>query len=85
MPETESQIDRNYQAFVARLPELLQTHPGKFALLHDEHIDEFFQSALAAVNEGARRFGMGAFSVQEVTSEVENLGFYSYAGSSLLA
>lgn len=85
MLDTDSQVDRNYDAFAVQLPDLLKTNPGQFVLMNDAAIRGFFSSALAAVDEGARRYGLGKFSVQQVTSEAENLGFYSYAGGALQA
>lgn len=80
-----SETERNYAAFMSQLPDLLQTHEGQFALLHAQTVVDYFESAADAVLEGMRRFGRGAYSVQEVTGEVENLGFYSYAGGALHA
>lgn len=81
----KSETERNYAAFLSQLPDLEQTYGGKFALLHAQKVVEYFDSAADAVMAGMRRFGQGAYSVQEVTGEVENLGFYSYAGGALQA
>lgn len=75
-----SEVDRNYEAFVAQLPSILASRRGQFALLHTGEIVEYFGSAVAAAIEGHLRFGDGAYSVQEVTDEADDLGFYSYAG-----
>jgi hypothetical protein len=83
IPKTES--ERNYAAFISQLPDLVDTHGGQFALLHAQKVVEYFESAADAVIEGTRRFGRGQYSVQEVTDEIENLGFYSYAGGPLQA
>jgi len=74
-----TQADRNYEAFKGKLPKLLSTHAGKFAVMHDEEIVEFFDSLADAVRFGAMTYGDTNFSVQEVTSKNVNLGFYSYA------
>lgn len=79
------QVERNFCAFLSKLPDILATARGRFALLHDEEIKDFFDRAADAVAEGSKRFGQGAFSVQEVTEEVESLGFYSYAGGKVQA
>ncbi len=78
--EAPTEVDRNYEAFVAQLPDIIRSHSGQCALLHSEQIVGYFESALEAVMEGYRRFGQGGYSVQEVTTESDNLGFYSYAG-----
>lgn len=85
MPVADTQVDRNFDAFIAFLPQLLQSHPGKFALLHDGHVQNFYESALQAVVDGTKLFGVDQFSVQEVTGRAEDLGFYSYAGSAISA
>ncbi len=76
----DAEIDRNFEAFRNFLPELLQSAPGKFALLHAEKIVSLYDSSLSAVIEGLQRFGEGGYSVQEVSEQADNLGFYSYAG-----
>lgn len=75
-----SEVDRNYEAFVGKLPEILTRRRGQYALLHDREIVSYHNSALEAAVEGHRRFGEEGYSVQEVTDEADNLGFYSYAG-----
>lgn len=77
-----SQTDRNYEAFLARLPELLRDHAGSYALLHNGEVVDFHPSSLAATIAGTKTFGLGGFSVQEVTDKPEHLGFYSYVGGS---
>lgn len=74
-----SQVDKNFEAFQTLLPGLLKTHPGKFAVLHNGQVVEFFDSLPDAVRFGHSQFGDANFSVQEVTSKNVNLGFYSYA------
>ena len=84
--QTEStQLDLNYFAFRSKLPELLQTHAGKYALLYQQNIVSYFDSAIEALTVGHEKYGEGEYSVQEVTGEIENLGFYSYAGAALQA
>jgi len=76
----KGETERNYAAFMSQLPDLLEKFCGQFALMHGQEIDGFFQSALDAIAVGHEKFGEGGYSVQEVTDEIENLGFYSYAG-----
>lgn len=80
-----SETERNYAAFLSQLRDLIDDHRGKFALLHTQKVQGFFDSPVHAVIEGNRRFGSGSYSVQEVTDEIESLGFYSYAGGSVQA
>lgn len=85
MPQPSDQVDQNYAVFERVLPSLLQTNPGEFALMHDAQVVRFRSTALAAVSDGMRLFGPGNYSVQEVTSLADDLGFYSYAGGALQA
>lgn len=75
----QNKVDRNFEAFSKMLPELLQTHPGKYAVLHDGKAVEFFDTLGDAVKFGHAKFGDHNFSVQEVTRQGVNLGFHSYA------
>lgn len=75
------QVDRNFEAFQARLPELLATHHGKTALMKDGEIVDFFDSYADAVRFGLERFkSIDAFSVQQITDKTLSVGIYSYAG-----
>jgi hypothetical protein len=76
-----SEVSRNYEAFVRKLPKLLSTHRGKFALMHRAEIVDFCDSAGDAYKIGVKRFGEGEFSVQEVTDLRADLGFFSHAGT----
>ncbi len=76
----DTEVDRNFEAFATMLPELLQRAPGKYALLHREKLAGLYDKALDAFIEGVQRFGENEYSVQEVTQQSDNLGFYSYAG-----
>lgn len=75
----QQQVDENYAAFRKLLPELLLTHAGKFAVMHDGAVVEFFDSLSDAARFGHLKYGGIDFSVQQVTSQAVNLGFYSYA------
>lgn len=78
--QRETEVDRNYQAFISTLPDIISRYEGKYALMHRQEIVGYFDTALAAITEGFSRFGENDYSVQEVTAERDNLGFYSYAG-----
>jgi len=75
----EQQVKTNYEAFVQKLPELLETHRGKFALMHDGQIVEFFDTAGDAFRTGIKLYHDQDFSIQEVTDSPVDLGFFSYA------
>ncbi len=80
--KAKDQVRQNYDAFVARLPSLLKSHAGKFALMRDGEIVEFFDTARDAYFAGLRLFNEeGLFSIQEVVEAPVDLGFYSHAVS----
>jgi hypothetical protein len=72
-------VDKNFEAFQKQLPSLLATHRGRYALLRDEKIVEFFDSVRDAVIYGRDHFSDGLFSVQQVTDSTEDLGYFSHA------
>lgn len=74
-----AEIDRNFDAFAAQLEELACAHGGKFAVMHDAKIVAFCDTLSDAVQLGAAQFPDGMFSVQEVTQNVANFGYFSYA------
>ena len=73
------QIEANFTAFQQSLPGLLASHRGKFALMHDQEIVEFFDTARDAFHSGQKLFADGLFSVQEVVDVPVDLGFFSHA------
>jgi hypothetical protein len=79
MVKIPTQADKNYPVFEKLLPELMQTRPGQFALMHDGAVVAYFDSLAVAARTGRERFGDTNFSVQEITSQDTSLGFHSYA------
>jgi hypothetical protein len=73
----QQQIEQNYEVFQAQLPQLAMTHPGKFALMHDREIIEFFDTARDAYVAGQKIFPGGVFSVQEVIETPVDLNTYA--------
>ncbi len=78
--EKERVIHRNYEAFEKELPRLLETHQGEYALLRNEQIVQFYDSAVAAQSAGNEKFSDGLFSVQKIQETAVDLGFFSHAG-----
>jgi hypothetical protein len=72
-------VDRNHAAFGRKLPELLEKHRGKYALLRHEEIVGFYESIVDAQQIGEQLYPDGLFSVQQVTDNQVDLGFYSHA------
>ncbi len=77
--DRESEVKRNYDAFVRQLPQLLAAHRGKYALMRNAQIVEFFDTAGDAFRAGQRLYKDHIFSIQEVTETPVDLGFFSYA------
>jgi len=72
-------IDENLAAFMAVRDALLTDHAGKHALLRDREIKGLFDTPIDAQRAGELAFPDGLFSVQEVSVEASDLGYYSHA------
>jgi len=72
-------IKRNYEAFVELLPNLVKEHGGKFALMREGKVIEFFDTARDAYFAGLKLYPEQMFSVQEVVEIPVELGFFSQA------
>jgi hypothetical protein len=74
-----SEINRNYEKFVERLPDLVREHEGEYALIRNGDIKGFFPSAIDAQIAGNQMYSDTIFSIQCVKETVEQLGYFSYA------
>jgi hypothetical protein len=72
------EIDVNYDAFQRNLASHLERHRGHYALMHDGQVVDFFPKPGDALRAGKTRFGDDVFSIQEVTDEPIDLGFFSH-------
>jgi hypothetical protein len=72
------EIDRNYDAFVRMLGAILPDHRDQLALMKEGAIVGFFDKPGEAYRAGLERFSDGIFSIQEVTDEPIDLGFWSH-------
>ena len=77
--QIRDEIDRNYTAFKALLPDLMKTSGGKWALLHNATLEGVFDTARDARLAGTKLYADGLFSVQEVRSRAVDLGWFSHA------
>lgn len=73
------EIDANLAAFMKICPELGAFHTGEHALLRHGEVHGFYATALEAQLAGVRAFDDGLFSIQVVTEQPTDLGFYSHA------
>lgn len=76
--QQRNEVDRNYDVFARALGEIIPEHRGQFALMRDGKIVAYFDKPGDAYREGASRFGDMIFSIQEVTDEPIDLGFWSH-------
>ena len=74
----QTEVDVNYEVFLAKLPELLRRHPGQYALMKNLDFKGFFDTRADAIKFGKMQFDDGVFSVHEITDEVVDLGVYSW-------
>lgn len=72
------EVDRNYDAFVRMLTDLLPDHRDQLALMRDGRIVGFYGTPRQALEAAAKKFPDRIFSIQEVTDEPIDLGFWSH-------
>lgn len=77
--DQQKQVDDNYIAFKALLGELMKTDAGRTALMQDGKVVACFDTDGDAVRAG-RLLG-GPFSIQEITKEPVDLGYFSHVGN----
>ncbi len=75
---TDEELDKNYNAFSAALPELLKNHAGRYVIVRDEKVLDAYDTIRDAHLAGWRLFNDDLFSVQEVTDEPVYLGVLSH-------
>jgi len=75
------EVDRNYDRFVRILGELLPKHRDQLVLMRDGEVVGFFDTPRGALKAAAEKFSDGIFSIQEVTDEPIDLGFWSHVAS----
>ena len=78
-PNIQKEVDENYKAFKELLPELLKDHRGRFALMRDKEVVQIFDSVHDAVVFAKDKYEDELFSVQEVTEQSADLGYFSHA------
>jgi hypothetical protein len=77
----KSEVDRNYDVFVRMLADILPEHRDQLALMREGEIVGYFEKPGDAYRAGLGRFPDGIFSIQEVTDEPIDLGFWSHVGN----
>lgn len=77
----EAEIERNFAAFKDKLDSLLGTDEGRYALMRDQQVVGTYERPGVAERVGHERFPDGRYSIQLISSQPLDLGFYSYAVS----
>lgn len=73
----KQQVDLNYDAFVRMLGGIIDDHRDELALMRDGKIVGYFDTPKAALQAANALFPDDVFSLQEVTDEPIDLGFWS--------
>lgn len=74
----QQEVEANYAAFQRVLRQIIGTHRNEYALMRDEAIIGYFSKPGDAYRAGVERFPDERFSIQEVTDEPIDLGFFSH-------
>ena len=75
------EVDQNYDAFVRMLGTILGEHRDQLALMRDGEVVAFYRTPREALEAAVEKFPDGIFSIQEVTDEPIDLGFWSHVAS----
>jgi hypothetical protein len=65
-PQQEPPLRQELETFEQHRAELLGRAPGKFALVHEDHIIDAFDTEADAIREGYRQFGNVPFLVKKI-------------------
>lgn len=76
---SQREVDRNYDAFVAELPNLIAIYANKYALMSDAKVVGTY-TTLEDAYTAAQSFLVGkTYTVQKITDAPVDLGFFSHA------
>lgn len=78
--ENKNEIDKNYEEFKKKLPELLEDehNVNKFSLWHNGEMVEIFDTESDAIKVGKDKYKkFGNFSIQKITGDIIDLGYIS--------
>lgn len=77
--EKLEEIEANFKAFQELLPSIINLYSGKFVLMRKTEVIEYFDSAGDALTYAESMYEDGIYSIQEITREVADLGYFSHA------
>ncbi|SEM89008.1 hypothetical protein SAMN05192583_1418 [Sphingomonas gellani] len=78
MDALQEEIDRNFDSFQRVVHQFLPARKGQWALLRHGDVTSFYPTAGEAEGAGMDAYKDDIFSIQEVTEEVVDLGFFSH-------
>jgi hypothetical protein len=65
-------LQQEIETYNAKLPELL-SHEGKFVLIHEDKVVDFFETYGDALKAGYKEFGLSPFLVKRVARMEQTL------------
>jgi hypothetical protein len=77
--QLDIEIDRNLIAFQSVMARYLKDHRGAFAIVRKQNVVKVFDTFREAISEAHSEYEDGLFSIQEITDQPVDLGFYSHA------
>jgi hypothetical protein len=77
--QAREQVDKNYQAFLSMLPNIIAQHRNKYALMKDGQVIGYYSTLEDAYVTANKFYATEPFSVQNVTDVPIDLGFFSHA------
>ena len=75
----QREVDANFEVFEEKFDDLYREHPGKFALMKNREVVDFFDTDADAFRAAKLLFNDGLFSVQKIDNQPPNLGWMGYA------
>ena len=79
LEEARREATRNFEVFQEKLPKLLETERGKWALLHHAELIAIFDTYEEAGQAAGRLYPDDVYSMQEITDQIVDLGWFSRA------
>ncbi len=77
----QKEIDANFEAFQKVLPDLLPSEADRWALMRHGECVDFYDTLRDAETAGRAMYKDRMFSVQQVSTAVVDLGWFSHAVS----
>lgn len=75
--ELRQEVDRNYDYFQRNLGQWMRDHADQYALIKSLKIIGFYDGPGEALRAGLAQFPDKLFSIQQVTTEIDELGCMS--------